>query len=129
MRTVCPSCEAAYDVPASVLAAGRTLRCARCGADFTPSGPAAIPPAAYVPPPVMAAPPASAPVAVERLLPEAAAAPALRARPRAAVLAGWALSLVVLATAGWAFVTWRIPIQRTWPASERIYTALGYHET
>jgi predicted Zn finger-like uncharacterized protein len=34
MRIVCPSCQSAYDVPPAVVAARRTLRCARCNADF-----------------------------------------------------------------------------------------------
>ncbi len=37
MKIVCPACDAAYDVPASVLAAPRKMRCARCGHDWVPS--------------------------------------------------------------------------------------------
>ncbi len=37
MRITCPSCQAAYDVPASVLAARRMLRCAKCAMNFVPT--------------------------------------------------------------------------------------------
>lgn len=36
MRIVCPSCSATYEVPDSLVTAGRVVRCARCGADWTP---------------------------------------------------------------------------------------------
>jgi predicted Zn finger-like uncharacterized protein len=35
MRIVCPSCQAAYEVPDKLLSSGsRKVRCARCGADW-----------------------------------------------------------------------------------------------
>jgi predicted Zn finger-like uncharacterized protein len=36
MKIVCPACEATYDVPESVLASKRQVRCARCGNDWVP---------------------------------------------------------------------------------------------
>lgn len=36
MRIACPECNAAYDVPATRLGPGRPVRCARCGAVWTP---------------------------------------------------------------------------------------------
>jgi predicted Zn finger-like uncharacterized protein len=66
MRIVCPSCQSAYDVPPAVVAARRTLRCARCSADFVaeaevgaeaevvapqPARPPAAPPAPPAAPP------------------------------------------------------------------------------
>jgi predicted Zn finger-like uncharacterized protein len=36
MNTACPTCDASYEVPESVLAARRPLRCARCGHDWVP---------------------------------------------------------------------------------------------
>jgi len=36
MKIVCPTCEATYEVPESVLAAKRALRCARCGNEWVP---------------------------------------------------------------------------------------------
>ncbi|MFC0410768.1 zinc-ribbon domain-containing protein [Roseomonas elaeocarpi] len=45
MRIICPRCEAAYEVPemmlSSGLSAGRTVRCARCGARWAPLPPPA----------------------------------------------------------------------------------------
>lgn len=121
MRIVCPSCQSAYDVPASVIDAGRILRCARCAADFTPLPP--VPePQGYV---------SLAPV-IDASVEPITAAPALRlpvARARtgnAMLVLAWVASFMVLAAAGWAFVAWRAPIQRAWPASARIYLMLGY---
>ncbi len=122
MRIVCPSCQAAYDVPAPVLAAGRTLRCTRCSADFTPAAPDA--PAEVAPALIIPVPPA--PVPAERLVaPLAEKEPVPRAGPRLAVVAGWVVSLAVLAAMGWGFVVWRAAIQRAWPASARAYAVLG----
>ncbi len=127
MRTVCPSCQAAYDVPASVLAAGRTLRCARCGADFTTPAevaPAETAPVADAP---VAAPvqPAFVPSPAERLVPLADKdAPVARTGKRLAVAAGWVISLALLAALAWGFVTRREVVQRAWPASQRLYTLL-----
>ena len=143
MRIVCPSCQAAYDVPSPVLEAGRTLRCARCGADFTPPVPDAPPGRApalteaarepdrapapeqkVLPAPVPPAEPA--PLSVERLvpLPGVAAAAVSQPRARPVVVAGWAVSLAVLVAMGWGFLAWRAAIERAWPASERLYSAL-----
>ena len=36
MQIVCPSCSAAYEVPNSLVAAGRVVRCARCNGEWTP---------------------------------------------------------------------------------------------
>lgn len=36
MRIVCPSCSAAYDVPDSLVTAGRVVRCARCNSEWAP---------------------------------------------------------------------------------------------
>jgi predicted Zn finger-like uncharacterized protein len=38
MKIACPICDASYEVPESVLAARRPLRCARCGHDWIPGG-------------------------------------------------------------------------------------------
>ena len=105
MRVVCPSCQAAYEVPAAVLDAGRTLRCAECSADFTPASPR--------PPLPIAGPP---------LVPTVA----MRPRARRSVIAAWMVSGVLLVAMGWAFLALRAPISRAWPASGRIYAALGF---
>ncbi len=134
MRTVCPSCQAAYDVPAAVLATGRMLRCARCRTDFLPEAPVApagSPPALALadaapdadPAPVVHVP---APAPAERLIPpETAEERVARSGPVPAVMAGWVASLVVLVALGWEFLAWHAAIQRVWPASERLYALLG----
>ena len=133
MRTVCPSCQAAYDVPAPVLASGRTLRCARCGGDFLPDAPdllevvpvpVSVPVAAPVP-----APSPPAPLLADRLVAPVAAdvdATGPRAGARLAVVAGWVASLAVLVALGWGFVAWRGAVERAWPASARAYAVLGF---
>lgn len=59
MRAVCPSCEAVYEVPDRLVGAGRRLRCANCGHEWTllqaaPEAPAGPPP----PPAIAPLPPA-----------------------------------------------------------------------
>lgn len=86
MRIVCPSCQAAYEVPDKLLSSGpRKVRCAKCGKDWmaeaeapapapappdaepvpAPAAPEALPPEEEEelppPPPVAAAPPPDAP--------------------------------------------------------------------
>ena len=52
MNIACPICDASYEVPESVLAARRPLRCARCGHDWIPGDDAPAPePAAAQPEP------------------------------------------------------------------------------
>ena len=151
MRVVCPSCDAAYDVPDSVVAARRRMRCARCQTLFTatdadnpepvpPAVPPALPPArkppiAWLDPAMEEAAPVDAPPPVtpadlsidqtERLVPLEGEEPAGRWRV-ASVLAGWIVSAAVLAACCWAAITWRDRIMHAWPASTRIYAALGY---
>src|SRR5690348_17886277 len=36
MRLICPSCSVAYEVPDSLVPAGRAVRCVRCGGEWTP---------------------------------------------------------------------------------------------
>lgn len=223
MKIVCPNCEATYEVPESVLASKRAVRCARCGnnwvpgADYQPEAapvpappaaaapeiapqsapsiphlpeppavspvaemppdpePQAVPPAAAMPdvtapepppPPRMPVPPAphvphgaaveptvdeiaveaalaapeppplpepeprDLPPSVARLQQSAATAfgtaPAPVSAPETrAPVAAWFVSLVVLLGLLAAAVLFREPIMKAWPASERLYDALG----
>jgi predicted Zn finger-like uncharacterized protein len=152
MRIVCPSCQAAYEVPDKLLAGSpRRVRCARCGNDWVPEAapatplaqlpaPAPEPPAPDAAPPEPEAPkpPAAEP---ERGLPppppvrlapvvEPRAqdkAPATSAGRRLAVLAalGWAASLALLGAAGWAGLAYRDDVMAGWAASRRLYALLG----
>ena len=150
MRIVCPSCQAAYEVPDAILAAGpKLVRCARCGTEWTPpplaapiateqvvtepAAPAAAEPQAGLPPPraeprlssFRQRPPPVADVppaggADHGLPPEPARPP-----PLYAAILGWVLSVALLAGLGWAAVTWRASVMAAWPPSERVYMAVG----
>jgi predicted Zn finger-like uncharacterized protein len=155
MRIDCPSCAAAYDVPADRLVAGRAVKCARCGTLWTPPAPeapaaeAAPPSVAEVPPPPapesavpptvpMAAPdaaivPAAGPgAAIDRPMPAPIAAnPPPRPSPEpgrasaAPLVAAWLLSIAALAVLGWVAVDRRNEIMAAWPPSTRAYAAIG----
>jgi predicted Zn finger-like uncharacterized protein len=152
MRIVCPSCQAAYEVPDKLLSSGpRKVRCAKCGKDWMaeaetpepaaeeepppppPPAPDALPreeeelppppPVPVVPAPVAAPPEPAAPRADEKLVPE----PGERPSRALAVVAGlaWLGSLGVLAAAGWAAVAFRADVMAAWGASKRLYALLG----
>jgi predicted Zn finger-like uncharacterized protein len=139
MRIVCPSCQAAYEVPERLIdQAPRRLRCARCGHEWLPPELRAETPAVAPPPP---GPPPSAPPPVvppslrpparqmdygEELdeKPPRRRVSAAGASNRVAVL-GWLLSVLVLAMLGGAAVAWRGDIMAAWPPSQRVYVAVG----
>jgi predicted Zn finger-like uncharacterized protein len=129
MRATCPACSTGYEVPDGL--AGRSLRCAACGAVFRAPG---EPPAA-----VEAAP---APAAVEAVAdqqhekaaaPDVAPAPpdagrltlASAGSPSAAPRLAWAASLVALAVLLLALHAFRAEIAAAWPPMLRLYRALG----
>jgi predicted Zn finger-like uncharacterized protein len=143
MRIECPSCFAAYVVPDSLVTAGRVVRCARCGDDWTPVAATAAPEPEPVPeseppppeptppePPLAPAPvtdPVADPVlatarpsAMERL-----AAHTAWPRPSARLRLAWAASLLVLVLAAGAAYAWRGEIVTEWPPSARVYALFG----
>lgn len=61
MRIVCPNCDAAYEVPQTMLAPDRPVRCARCGRDWAPAAALPVAPSPIVPPPPASASPPAAP--------------------------------------------------------------------
>lgn len=148
MRIVCPSCQAAYEVPEKLLSGPpRKVRCARCGDAWTPVAVAAPAPAEPVmpgcPAPMPApeaepemAPPAPirheppepratvVPRAEDKLVPEPAEPPPGRGLTILAALA-WAASIALLAGAGWACVAWRADIMAVWAPSRRLFALLG----
>lgn len=154
MRIVCPNCDTPYDVPASVVSAGRLMRCAKCRAEWMPLAPVedAAPhlPAPH-PQPVPEqehADPQATDQPEEDLVSEpgprepiSGHAPLLAAEPvirapfpvlppahqpvRRAVVAGWVASVLVLVIAFWLAVAFRQAVMQHWPASERAYAALG----
>ncbi len=121
MRIVCPSCAASYDVPDGLLAGRKTVRCARCGEQWTP-------PPADEPVPPEGFPDPVRPVFVE---PEVAtrlarlAPPTVVPQRSAGLRLAWAASIVILLAALVASVVWRDRIARAWPPSLRVYVALG----
>ena len=151
MRIVCPSCQAAYEVPEKLLGdAPRKVSCARCGNTWvpTPSPPppveAAAAPAVEAPaskphdppepagpelglpppPPVLAEPaPPMVPRPEQKLVPPSEPRPG-RGRVLLAALA-WVASLALLVGAGWAAVTWRAEIMALWAPSRRVFALLG----
>jgi predicted Zn finger-like uncharacterized protein len=140
MRIVCPECGAAYGVPDALIEPGKQVRCARCNAEWAPvpATPAVAPRAPAIerlePSPSHEASPRPAPTVpaggslrvtsttIERPRPPA------RDHRRAAVASawlGWVLTIVVLACAAAAAVTWRGAVMASWPPSTRVYAALG----
>jgi predicted Zn finger-like uncharacterized protein len=151
MRIVCPSCSAAYDVPDSLVTAGRVVRCTRCDGEWTPVEAVAVPlEAASAAPPDEAAarPPEEAPANPAPPVPDASApeAPANRiaATPRQSAMdrlvaqstgpqplirlrLAWVASFMLLVLAAGAAYTWRAQIVAAWPPSAHAYAALGLH--
>lgn len=64
MRIVCPNCDAAYEVPQTMLAPDRSVRCARCGQDWAPAAALPLAPPALAPPSPASASPPVAPATV-----------------------------------------------------------------
>jgi predicted Zn finger-like uncharacterized protein len=143
MRIVCPSCSAAYDVPDSLMTAGRQVRCARCGSDWVPlpATPAASPELEApleADPPAPPAPPGAAPPlpgagarpSVATVRPSAMARLAAHpAMPRSStrLWLAWAGSIVLLILLFAVAFAWRSQIVAAWPPSARAYAAFGLH--
>jgi predicted Zn finger-like uncharacterized protein len=136
MRIECPSCFAAYIVPDSLVTAGRVVRCARCGADWTPMGATAEPES---PPPLSRLPlepPPPAPDVVTDGAAEQIATPAPATamerlamhaawpRPSTRLRLAWAGSVLLLVLAAAAYA-WRGEIVAEWPPSARAYALFG----
>lgn len=154
MRIVCPSCEAAYDVPGTLVARRRTLRCARCGREWTTEPPPEQAPPADTAPAEVPAPEAGVPEPVlETPLPEVVTPPPEPPQPSraaatlsealadqrvsqppsrsaaaesgGAVRLAWIASLALLAALAFAAWQYRADVMHVWPASERVYRVFG----
>jgi len=130
MRITCPACDAVYDVPETILARPRLMRCARCAHDFRPPTEAA--PVAEWPEEAELSHDEPAP-AGEAALDDGMPARPLPPRPRvisraerAQILAAWAASLVAVVVFVWLGIAYRRPVMHAWPPSARLYAALGY---
>ncbi len=141
MRLVCPSCEAAYDVPEARLGTGpRRLRCVRCAHEWTVMPPPAAPPLALLQPP-----PAPPPPPPPRSEPPPPAFPSLMSearRPLAVPLpdyedeeyepasnrgatVAWIASVLLLVGLVVAAVQFQTEIMRAWPPSQRLYAVFN----
>jgi predicted Zn finger-like uncharacterized protein len=136
MILTCPSCATRYSVDGSKFpAAGRTVRCAKCGHSWHQIG--------EMPEPESAAPEAifeSAPEPAfepEPVSPARAFAPPLVTvaepvphtplGPKIAVVAGWVGLIAVILLIGYAAVHYRQHIASIWPQSAGVYSSLGLH--
>ena len=131
MILTCPSCDTRYSVDGSKFpAAGRTVRCAKCGHSWHQPGDAPEPapeqPAALSEPVSEApAPESFAPIrdsARVSIVVEPERAPP---GPRIAMVAGWAGLIVVVLLIAYAAVHYRQDIATIWPQSTGVYSSLG----
>jgi predicted Zn finger-like uncharacterized protein len=137
MRVACPACSADYEVPDALLTPGRTVRCARCGGEWVPirttpaEPPAALAGAAgatgagagarYRPEPEEDDP-------EHRFLPMPPMdrlATGVRSPGRVGLGLAWVASIALLLSLAAAAYVWRAEVADSWPASVRLYTALG----
>jgi len=133
MILTCTSCGTRYSVDGSKFpAAGRTVRCAKCGNSWHQAGDAEAAPPSAIPDVAADAPLADTvpfgPSPTRSFAP-AAAAPEPRPPlgPKIAVAAGWVgLFAVVLLIVG-AAVRYRQDIASIWPQSAGVYSSLGLH--
>jgi predicted Zn finger-like uncharacterized protein len=128
MRIVCPSCSAAYEVADSLVVPGRIVQCARCRTEWVAltveaSDEDEPEPDTEILPSEADEPGLGMPrlTAMHRL---AQTAPA-RSRGGGALRAAWAGSILLVLVLGWAFFAWRADVMQGWPASIRLYSALG----
>ena len=135
MILTCTSCDTRYSVDGSKFpAAGRTVRCAKCGNSWHQPGEAPEQPAE---PPVPAdeiaaeAPvsePADAGISPIRDFappPSAAIEPPAPLAPKLAIVAGWVGLFAVVLLIGFAAVKYRQHIASIWPQSAGVYNGLG----
>lgn len=149
MILTCPSCSTRYTVDAAKFpAAGRTVRCAKCGNSWHQPGPEpepapapeefAVEAAAVTPVPAAPAAPVAptpepeeifAPATGTRAYAPAAQLPTERPRGQGlqtmAVAAGWIGLIAVVLLIGYSAVRYRQDIATIWPQSAGVYSGLG----
>jgi predicted Zn finger-like uncharacterized protein len=144
-QIVCPSCDATYQVPDAALAAGRRLRCAKCGHLWRAPGPAMAPDVGADPPaiPIDEAEPhaeaqaesagesAADPEPARDIPPAAEADPLHIAAPPRPAPGGMALRLAWVASLGamlggiGALYAWRGEVATAWPPFGHVVGWLG----
>jgi len=148
MILTCPSCDTRYSVDgAKFPAAGRNVRCAKCGHSWHQAGEApeaGSEPVQQTQPVPDSAPPAShvtAEAAPTDFVPQSSAdglsptrdfaaavkdeKPRVPLAPRLAVVAGWLGLIAVVLLIGFAAVRYRQDIATIWPQSAGVYSSLG----
>jgi len=140
MILTCPSCDTRYSVDGSKFpAAGRTVRCAKCGnswhqmgerPELEPEPEAMAPEAAESVPETPSFEPE--PVSPTRsftppLVTVAEPVPHTPLGPKIAVVAGWAGLIAAILLIGYAAVHYRQHIASIWPQSAGVYSSLGLH--
>jgi len=139
MILTCPSCDTRYSVDGSKFpAAGRTVRCAKCGnswhqmGEMTEAEPESVAPEAdsesAPETPAFEPEPASAARAfTPSLVTVAEPVPHTPLGPKIAVVAGWAGLIAAILLIGYAAVHYRQHIASIWPQSAGVYSGLGLH--
>jgi predicted Zn finger-like uncharacterized protein len=134
MILTCISCSTRYSVDGSTFpAAGRTVRCAKCGHSWHQAGEMAEPepePFAPVVDPIPEMPvsePVEASYSPARSFtpPSATIEPKPPLGPKLAIAAGWIGLFVVVLLIAFAAVTYRQHIASIWPQSAGVYNGLG----
>jgi predicted Zn finger-like uncharacterized protein len=135
MILTCPNCDTRYSVDgAKFPAAGRTVRCAKCGHSWHQAAETPEPepdPVSGVPEAEPEAEPVSAypvnnPSSIRAYAPAAAVAePRAPLGPRLAVVAGWIGLIAVVLLIAVSAVRYRQDIAVIWPQSTGVYSSLG----
>jgi predicted Zn finger-like uncharacterized protein len=116
MILTCPQCTTRYLVNAANIGpGGRTVRCGRCSHSWREPPPPNAPPFADF-----------NPVSIEaRPLPPGSNLPVPTTRPRKRAGVGWLVLVVVIAVIVAGGIIGRGRIMALWPASTRVYAAIG----
>jgi predicted Zn finger-like uncharacterized protein len=137
MILTCPNCDTRYSVDgAKFPAAGRTVRCAKCGHSWHQAAEApepeqeplaeAVIPEPAPEPEAASAYPANNPSSIRAYAPAAAVAePRGPLGPRLAVVAGWIGLIAVVLLIAVSAVRYRQDIAVIWPQSTGVYSSLG----
>jgi predicted Zn finger-like uncharacterized protein len=135
MILTCTSCDTRYSVDGSKFpAAGRTVRCAKCGHSWHQPGeaPETVPelpvPAAETAPEVPVSEPADggfSPIRDFAPPPSVTVEPRAPLAPKLAIVAGWVGLFAVVLLIAFAAVKYRQHIASIWPQSAGVYNGLG----
>lgn len=125
MQIVCPNCAARYLTPdASIGPDGRRVRCARCAQVWRAEPP---PPSDMPPDDDALSPPApDRAIRVDPLPRNRTPTTAEDNQRRRPPVLGWLIFVLIVAAVAAAFIFGRAQIQQVWPASIKLYEAVGF---